>query len=256
MTILSLAEVLDANLLSAVFQPIVSTSSMEVVGYEGLIRGPSATALASPTALFSAAQASDRRLELEMRCLRTVWMTFDKLELPGKLFLNVSAAALLAQPGRQRDMLQMLADIGIDGDRVVLEITEEQGVSDFRRLRRIGQLLRRHGFSLAIDDLGAGYASLRMWLELRPAWVKIDIMFVHGVQRDPIKQAFMRSIRDIARVCCTRVIAEGIETEEELAFVRDLGIDYGQGYYIAHPKAMPSALRPYTSCVIASSQIG
>lgn len=237
--------VLDQHLLTAVFQPIVATDSLHVVGYEGLIRGPAGTPLATPSALFAAARSAGRHFELQVECVRVIWTRFAQLALPGKLFVNFCAATLLAPAPQRRILLDAIADVGLDPQRVVIEITEDQEVADFRRLRRIGGQLRRHGFGLAIDDLGAGFASLRMWLELQPTYVKIDISFVKGVERDPIKQAFMRSIQDIARACDTRLIAEGIETATELAFVRDLGIDYGQGFYIAHPAALPRRDVPF-----------
>jgi EAL domain-containing protein (putative c-di-GMP-specific phosphodiesterase class I) len=243
-----LDDVLHHDLLEAVFQPIVATDSMEIVGFEGLIRGPANSTLESPLELFAAACASGRQLELEQRCVQTVWTRFLGLRLPGKLFLNVSAAMLLAPKSRQKSLLNRLAELRFDARRVVIEITEEQAVSDFRRLRRRGRLLSRHGCALAIDDLGAGFASLRLWLELQPAFVKIDILFVRGVDRDPIKQAFLRSIRDVALACGTRVIAEGIETAPELACVREIGIDCGQGFHIGRPSAHPGFAQQLLPC--------
>lgn len=237
---LTFDDVLDADLLRAAYQPIVAAHGMDVIGYEGLIRGPEGTAFAQPAALFAAAQASARQLELQMRCLRTVWKRFASQDLPGKLFMNVSVAMLVAPRQHQRELLRLLASSGLDSRRVVLEITEEQGVTDFRRLRRMAALLRRLGFSLAIDDLGAGFASLRMWLELRPDWVKIDRKFISDVESDAVKQAFLRAIRDIGRTCGSSVIAEGIETAAEMAYVRELGIGYCQGFHIARPGARPA----------------
>jgi EAL domain-containing protein (putative c-di-GMP-specific phosphodiesterase class I) len=240
----SLDDILRDNLLQAVFQPIVATNNLDIVGYEGLIRGPAGSEFESPAALFAAARAGDIQVELEQACLRTVWSQFSRLDLPGKLFANTSAALLLAPRPQRRALIDGLAGLGVDGARVAIELTEEQAVSDYRRLRRIAGQLGRHGFTLAIDDLGAGFASLRLWLELRPAYVKIDMVFVRGIDRDPIRRAFLRSIRDIARACGTRVIAEGIETAAELDTVRDLGIDYGQGYHIARPSAEPPVSLP------------
>jgi EAL domain-containing protein (putative c-di-GMP-specific phosphodiesterase class I) len=240
MTTAFLDDVLHHDMLRAVFQPIVATEWRDIVGYEGLVRGPVGTTLESPAALFEAARTQGRLFELERQCLRTVWASFVHLDLPGMLFLNVSPAMLMAPAWRQRVVLRDLADLDFDGRRAIVEITEEQAIGDFRRLRRLARLLGGHGCRLAIDDLGAGYASLRLWLELRPAFVKIDIAFVHGVEQDPVRQAFLCAVRDIARACHTRVIAEGIETQEELDCVRALGIDHAQGYHIGRPAARPA----------------
>lgn len=239
MTSDTLDDILRDDRLHAVFQPIAGSAELDIVGYEGLIRGPAGSALETPAALFAAARAAGREADLERACLRTVGARFAALGLPGKLFANASAATLLA-PGRARCALaRELAGLAIPGGRVAIELTEEQAVGDYGRLRRIARRLGRHGFTLAIDDLGAGYASLRLWLELRPAWVKIDMVFVRDIDRDPVKRAFLAAIRDIAHACGTRVIAEGIETAAELAAVRAIGIDYVQGYYLARPSCVP-----------------
>lgn len=235
----SLEDILRNGQLQAVFQPIVASASLEIVGYEGLIRGPAGSALESPAALFGAACAEGRGHELELACLRTVWSRFASLRLPGRLFANTSAAMLLAPRHERRRLAGELAGLRIRGGSVAIEITEEQAVSDYARLCRVARQLGRHGFVLAIDDLGAGFASLRLWLELRPAYVKIDMVFVRDVDRDPVKRAFLRAIRDIARACGTRVIAEGIETAAELDTVRALGIDLAQGYHLARPSGTP-----------------
>ena len=239
MMTVSLDEVLRHDLLRAVFQPIIAIGSFEIVGYEALIRGPTGSSLESPAALFARARAEDRQLELEQGCLRTIWTQFCALGLAGKLFLNVSAEMLLAPPPHQRVLIDYLADLNVDAHRVIIELTEEHEVTDFRRLRRIARHLNRQGFSLAIDDLGAGFASLRLWLELRPVYVKIDIVFIQGIEENPVKRAFLRSINDIARACGSGVIAEGIETAAEFDVVRCLGIANGQGFYIARPSAIP-----------------
>jgi diguanylate cyclase (GGDEF)-like protein len=112
------------------------------------------------------------------------------------------------------------------------------------------------GFKIAIDDLGEGFSSLRLWSELRPEFVKIDMHFVQGVDNDPIKLQFLKSIQSIAESCGTRVIAEGVETEAELRVVRDIGIALGQGYFIARPNPTPPTLPPaVTSRILSSSNI-
>lgn len=207
-----LDDVLREGKLETVFQPIVAIGSVDVAGYEGMVRVP--------------ADAACCRFELEQRCLRAVWRGYAGLGLPGKLFLNLSPAMLLAPTAGQRSIMDELAEAGVDARRVVVELTEAQAVADFRRLRRLARLLRRHGCGLALDDLGAGYAALRLWLELRPEFVKIDMAFVYGIERDPVKRAFVASIRDVARACGSRVIAQGSASGAELASMRALGIDF------------------------------
>lgn len=124
-------------------------------------------------------------------------------------------------------------------DRIVIEITEQHPIDDFATVVQAASAYRMQGFQLAIDDLGAGYAGLRLWSELRPDYVKIDSHFLQRVHEDPIKQEFIRSIRDIALGTKSHVVAEGIETANEYQMLLQLGIGLGQGYYFSRPKSQP-----------------
>ena len=124
-------------------------------------------------------------------------------------------------------------------ERVVIEMTEYQHTPGIDHLREALLLFRSLGMDVAIDDLGQGFSSLRLWSELRPDLVKIDMHFVHGIHKDPVKLQFLRSIQQIADSCGARLIAEGIEEEAELVVLRDLGIAFGQGFLIASPSEEP-----------------
>ena len=231
--------ILLENQLHAVFQPIVATSNLAIVGYEGLIRGPAGSILESPAALFSCACSANRQHELEYACIVTIWKQFRLLELPGKLFINVSANVLLATDASGGKLEEFLSALEIEPARVVIEITEEQPVHDYPRLHEVAGRLSALGYELAIDDLGAGYASLRLWLELKPAFVKLDNNFVQGSDANVLKRCFLDAIQQLASCSGARVIAEGVETSMELDAIRQLGIAYAQGYYIARPSAKP-----------------
>lgn len=230
--------------LRAVFQPIAASAGLAILGYEGLIRGPAGSPLESPAALFARARADGRQRELETACLRTVLAGFTRLALPGKLFVNVSAAMLLGSEGPAPDapnsqLARLLRDLGADPSRVVIEITEEQAVADYPRLLEVARGLSARGYALAIDDLGAGYASLRLWLELRPAFVKLDNAFVQGSDADPFKRCFLGVMQHLARCADACLIAEGVESAAELALLQKLGVAYVQGYHLARPSATP-----------------
>jgi EAL domain-containing protein (putative c-di-GMP-specific phosphodiesterase class I) len=234
-----LDSILQENLLQAVFQPIVATSNLSIVGYEALIRGPMGSELELPAALFACARSLGRQRELEYACLRTIWTRFRWLALPGKLFVNVSASVLLAPDESGPELDEVLLSLEMEPTRVVIEITEEQAVTDYPRLHDVARRLSALGYEWAIDDLGAGYASLRLWLELQPACVKLDNAFVHGSDGDVLKRCFLDAVQQLALCSHARVIAEGVETAQELEVLRRLGIAYAQGYYIARPSAKP-----------------
>ena len=251
-----LREILEQRRLSALFQPIIDLKSGEFLGFEGLIRGPADSPLHSPINLFGAAEQQGLQLELEMLSRQVVLETFAKLNLPGNLFLNVSPETLTNPSFKDGQTLTFLKQLGLDPARVIIEITENQPTFDFEAMRDALLHYRGMGFKIAIDDLGEGFSSLRLWSELRPEFIKIDMHFVQGVDRDPIKLQFLKSIQHIAESCGTHVIAEGVETEAELRVVKDIGIALGQGYFIARPSPTPPLLASTeTSRIINSSNI-
>ena len=235
-----LHEIIDQRLLTPLFQPIVDMRNGEIMGYEGLIRGPSDSPLHAPINLFKAAGNYGLTVKVEHLCRRVVLENFLKLGLPGKLFLNVSPECLLDHGVKQGETLGFIRELGISPESVIIELTENQPTYDYDLLREAVAHYRSMGFKIAIDDLGEGFSSLRLWSELRPEYVKIDMHFIQGINQDPVKLQFVRSIQEIAQNSESQVIAEGIETLAELEAIRDLGIACGQGYYIARPYGQPA----------------
>ncbi|MGK5011486.1 GGDEF domain-containing protein [Janthinobacterium sp. MDB2-8] len=240
----ALHDILAGRKLSALFQPIIHMHSGDIIGYEGLIRGPSDSPLHAPMNLFKVARAHDLTLEVEHLCRQVVLERFAELQLPGKLFLNVSPECLLLRNARHGETLEYIEHIGINPDRVIIELTENQPTYDYELMREAVLHYRNMGFQIAIDDLGEGFSSLRLWSELRPEYVKIDMHFIQGINHDPVKLQFVRSIQEIAEKSGTLVIAEGIEAQTELLVLRDLGVAFGQGYHLGRPNAVPARALP------------
>lgn len=235
----ALDQILAHGDLHSLFQPIVSLSERRILGYEALSRGPSNSALHSPINLFAVARHAGRLSELELLCRRNACLRFSQQKLQGKLFLNVSPDSLLEprhQPGRT---LQLLQSLGIPPSQVVIELTEQSPTDDFALLDNALHHYRAMGFSIALDDLGAGYSSLRLWSELRPDYVKIDRHFIDGIHLDPVKREFVGSILKMAQASRAQVIAEGIELPEELAVLAEMGVDLLQGYLLSRPQEQP-----------------
>lgn len=235
-----LQEIIDQRQLTALFQPIIDMHSGDIIGYEGLIRGPSNSPLHSPLKLFKVARSHNLSVEVEYLCRHIVMEQFAKAGLPGCLFLNVSPGALIQREAKLGETLRYLQELGLNPRRVIIELTENEPTYDYEVLRAAAMHYRDMGFQIAIDDLGEGFSSLRLWSELRPEYVKIDMHFIQGITQDPMKLQFVRSIQQIAQQTGCIVIAEGIETQAELLTIRDLGIACGQGYHIARPNANPS----------------
>ncbi len=226
------------------YQAILDLGSGRVHGYEGLTRGPSDSLLHSPLNLFKVALLTGQQIDLEAACCRSLLRAFKASGQPQKLFLNISPGSLSADPFLSLFRQEGLRELGFTPDRIVIELTENQPTYDFTQLVRTANLFRELGFAIAMDDLGEGFSSLRLWSELRPEYVKIDKHFIHGVSQDPVKLQFLHSLRDIAAKTGAKVVAEGIELEADLAVVQDLGLDLGQGYLFGRPVPVPQPALP------------
>lgn len=250
-----LARILDGGLLYPVFQPIIDFRTRAMFGFEALIRGPEASPLAMPGALFATAKRLGKTLELEHWCREASLRAFAEAGLPGRLFLNVTPGCLLDARLMNGHTRALLAELGLAPNRIVLELTENQHIADVPGIHEALLEYRGRGFQIAIDDLGEGFANLRMWSELRPEFVKIDRHFVHGIADDRIKYHFVRAMQDLAEICNASLVAEGIERAEDFLCVRDMGIACGQGWFIAYPSAKPEArLPPHVAAVLAQQQ--
>ncbi|MGB6006941.1 GGDEF domain-containing protein [Castellaniella sp.] len=226
--------------LSAVFQPILWAREGALLGFEGLIRGPSDHPLHTPDRLFEAARARSLDIALELRCCRIVIQRFAALRLPGNLFVNLSPTALLHAAGGALDLIGLLAACGLPTSRLVIELTEQDQGRAPGDLLPVITRLRARDIRFAIDDLGSGLSNLGRWLALRPEFIKTDKTFTAGIQHDVLRQQILRSVSDIATVAGAVVVAEGVETLDELACVVDLGVACAQGYCIDHPAAEPA----------------
>lgn len=232
--------IISERRLQPVFQPIVDLESGKIIGFEGLIRGPSNSSLHSPVNLFATAEECHLTLALDRACRRVTVERFVELKLPGHLFLNISPDSLLAPEHRPGETLAFVAVHGLSPDRIIMELTETKPNAAYSTLREATDHYRSGGFQIALDDLGEGFSNLRLWSEIRPDFVKLDKHFVQNIHQDPLKEQFVRSVVDIARKSGTKLVAEGIESTAELRALRRLGVQYGQGYLIARPSPVPA----------------
>ena len=235
-----LRNILDRGGLSPRFQPIFDLRNGSLHGFEGLIRGPSDSVLHAPLNLLSVARCAGNLAELEQACIRTILTAWAGSPQQYRIFINLSPSALLEARERAEAGFALVQQLGLLPGNVVIELTESQPTFDYEPLLQAAEYLRSLGFIIALDDLGEGFSSLRLWSELHPEFVKVDKHFVQGVSVDPLKLQFLRSIKDLADRTGAWVIAEGIETDADLAVVQDLGIDYAQGFALGRPAEQPN----------------
>lgn len=232
-----LERILAHKLLTPLFQPLVALSDGSVWGYEALIRGPSDSALHSPILLFKTAQAFDLLEELELLCRQISINAFATAGVDGLLFLNVNPLLLLTSDHPSGLTKKYIQQAGLEPDRIVIELSEQFQVEDTGLFISAVKHYRDFGFKIAIDDLGSGFSGLKLWSELQPDIVKIDRYFIDQLHLDPIKKAFVKNIIELAKNTQSVIVAEGIETSEELLTCKELGADFGQGYLLGRPDA-------------------
>jgi diguanylate cyclase (GGDEF)-like protein len=232
---------LDDGALVPVFQPIAALRDGGIHAHEALIRGPQGTPLHTPDALLTAARAEGLLIAFEMQCVRAALRRWSRLRQPGRLFVNISAHALVAALRDQSadTMLAQLQPLGLVPRMLVLELTEHDHVADIDALGAVLKPLRAAGVGLALDDFGDGRSSLRLWSQLRPDIVKIDKYFTRRVATEADKLLTLRALLQIAQTFGTQLVAEGIEQPDDARVIRDLGIAFGQGWFLGRPADEP-----------------
>ncbi len=217
--------------LGVLFEPIVSLRESEVIGYEALVRGPRDIDLASPRQLVQLASEAGLVYELDCLCRRVALEQVHCLPPAKKLFLNCLPTSIGDPNLRGEGLIKTLENYNPQPSDLVLEISEKESIQNFAIFREMRDSWRNLGIGIAVDDAGAGYASLEAIMEITPDFLKADMRLVRGIDSDPPRQEVLRALHAVARKIGAHVIAEGVETEDELRVLRQLGIPYGQGYH-------------------------
>ena len=233
-------ELLIEGQIYSVYEPIVEVGTRTVFGYEALARGPDGSDLHSPAKLF--ARAAEEGLVFQLDCLCRQRGLDGARDLPGgaKLFLNVRPTTI-HDPNFRADALERtLERCRLSPSDVVFEISEQESIGNFAIFREVRDYYGKLGFQIALDDTGAGYASLEAVMELGPEFIKVDRAFVAGIDEDKGRQDLLRSLQSLAQRIGAQIIGEGLDTLEELETLGRLGISYGQGWLFGKPHPLRS----------------
>ena len=214
-----------------VLQPIVDLATGRRVGAEALSRFPAEWGMA-PDVVFAEAHSVGSGHVLELLALERAAEHLERVE--GYVAMNVSPATLLTP-----ECSELLGRLPLS--RVLLELSEHDQVEDYAAMNAVLAPFRADGLRLAIDDVGAGFSSLRHIVVTAPDVIKIDRSIVAGLDTDPVLETLVRSLVEFGHGCAVRVVAEGVEGEGEAAVLRRLGVDYGQGWHYGRP-GPPEAL--------------
>jgi EAL domain-containing protein (putative c-di-GMP-specific phosphodiesterase class I)/DNA-binding NarL/FixJ family response regulator len=224
---------LQGDELEVVFQPIVALDTREVVGYEALSRFAGAPRR-GPDAWFAEAHEVGLGPELELMAVR---LACERSEaLPDGMFMAVNVSPVTAE---RPELLELLDSCPVE--HIVLEVTEHARVDDYPRFRVAIDRVREMGASLAVDDAGAGFASLRHILELDAELIKLDGSLTRSLEADPRRRSLASALIEFGRESGASVLAEHIESELQLIELRRLGVSYGQGYHLGRPAPLPVA---------------
>lgn len=247
----TIKSIISNKLITTVFQPIFDIENEIIVGYEALTRGPINTELHSPESLFSIAEKYNLLSELELLCRESAITRFVELNLVGKLFINICLNVMLNKDHPYGETIKLVEHAGLSPQQVVIEISEKSPFPNSDILLKALNKYRKFGFDIAIDDVGAGYSGLKQWSYLRPDIVKIDRYFIDRCDQDVMKREFLKILFELGRISNAHIIAEGIETKEEFELLRELGMIYSQGFFLARPSEDP--LRVYPKLNISPS---
>jgi EAL domain-containing protein (putative c-di-GMP-specific phosphodiesterase class I) len=230
-----LQNVLLADEIRTVFQPVVELKTGRTLGYEALSRGPAGTVQQSPVNLFEAAELTKLTFELDRHCRRRAMRTARNLPTPYRLFINVYPNSVYDPDFQGASLIHLLEGLGLSPDRIVLEVSEKEAIENYTLFVEALQNFTQMGFSIAVDDIGARHSSLEKIAHLQPRYLKFDIELVRDIDKMYVKREMTRALKTFADKMDSRIIAEGIEQEDEKKALVDLGIDFGQGYLLARP---------------------
>jgi EAL domain-containing protein (putative c-di-GMP-specific phosphodiesterase class I)/GGDEF domain-containing protein len=228
--------------ITSVYQPIVSLRDAAVLGFEALTRGPRESVFHSPLELFGYAEAHGELYALDRMAREKAIEGCGELHKDQRVFINIPAQVIHDPQFEPGSTLQTLKRCGINPHNVVLELTERSSIEDFVTAKRVLQHYRNQGYQIAIDDAGAGYSSLQAIAELKPDFIKVDRSLIQDIHLDKMKETILETFVSFARKMSIRIIAEGIESWEELKKLSQMGVHYGQGYLLGRPAPQLSPL--------------
>jgi EAL domain-containing protein (putative c-di-GMP-specific phosphodiesterase class I) len=219
------------------YQPILRMQEGTIMGFEALSRGPRVSGLDSASALFDAAKLHGLRVELDRLCRKRALLSSGRIPSTAKIFVNTLPATMRDPQFRDKALIDFLDKAQVAPSRIVIEITEQEVIENHAIFRDTMDYFKALGMSFAVDDVGAGYSGLDTIAKLRPGYLKIDIGLVRDVHVIPVNRQMVKALIALGHGIDAKVIAEGIENEEEAQILRALGVDYGQGYHLARPDA-------------------
>ncbi|MBP3951580.1 EAL domain-containing protein [Bacillus suaedae] len=239
-----LHSVMDTKSFTTYFQPLVELDTGKKIGYEVFNRPPISQSFPSTENFYDFVGQSDliyrveeicRTLSLE-RYSSSIQDQQGREEMESSIFLNVHPKLLKNSVDTLMSTIQLFNKYQIPTSRVVFEISEKTSIEEYKEFEKVLSQYRLHGFRFALDDVGSGYNSLITLVYLKPEFIKLDKMLIQNIDQDLTKQQLVKMLTEFSTKSQTKLVAEGIERNEELVFLKEHGVHIGQGYAIGKPK--------------------
>jgi diguanylate cyclase (GGDEF)-like protein len=235
----ALDTIIDKKQIKTVFQPIISLKDGSILGHEALSRITGISIIDNPEMLFSIAGEYSRLWDLELLCRTRAFESAYQLMIPPynkMLFINVNPNIMHDENFIRGFTMDFLREFNIEPKNVIFEITERNVIVDMGGFLSTINHYRNQNYKIAIDDAGAGYSGLNLISDINPNYIKLDMKLIRNVDSDNLKYALVKGMVELSKESQISLIAEGIETREELSTLIQLGVQYGQGYYIQRPQ--------------------
>ena len=226
--------------IRTVFQPIISLRDGSILGHEALSRITFESEIKNPDMLFTIAEQYNRLWDLELLCRTKALESAHKFMTPNynkKLFINVNPHTMHDETFKKGFTKILLEQYEITPNDIVFEITERNVITDMNNFKETIEHYKSQDYIIAIDDAGAGYSGLNLISDVNPTYIKLDMKLIRNVDKDSLKYALVKGMVEFSNVSNIQLIAEGIETYDELDTIVNLGVQYGQGYFIQKPEA-------------------
>lgn len=233
-------DIFENNTITTYFQPIVALPTLEIVAYECLSRGVKPDgSLMPPGLMFKLAAENDLLFFLDRLCRENALKTAAIKKITADVFINFIPTSIYVPETCLESTIHWAKQLEHEPSRIVFEVVETHQVEDLQHLRRILDFYRGNGFRTALDDIGSGHTNLSTLAALGADVIKVDMEIIRGIERDSVKQSIFGALVSIAQENGIKVLAEGVETREELAYVKQHGAELVQGYLFAKPSAEP-----------------
>jgi EAL domain-containing protein (putative c-di-GMP-specific phosphodiesterase class I) len=223
--------------VEVLYQPIVSLKDYSIFGFEALSAASGGSGIEGAEMLFALAEEVNLSVQLDRVCRRRAFNYAHRWIGGAQLFLNTNPRTIEEIGTREDALFHLFQDGGVSPDRLVLEITERSAIGNLAVFEATLNRFRDHGIGVAVDDAGAGYASLNTIARLKPDYLKFDMALVRDIDKDRVKQELLSTVQELGQRVNARVIAEGIETTAELETLTQAGVDFGQGFLLSRPKS-------------------